>query len=92
VAPRPPVALRPLALVLCAWCRRYGRAYAQMRPAGSRRWEAVSHEYARALALSGLASHGLCPDCHPLALREWGVGPAERAPAAARWPPARVRR
>jgi hypothetical protein len=50
-------------VIVCAWCGAQGRAQAAVRPPLERRWEDVSHAFARAVKRAGFASHGMCPAC-----------------------------
>jgi len=68
-------------VVICAWCQQFGRPQAAARPQHSRDWYPVSHEYARARAAGGRASHGLCPACLPAVARDWGLEQLSLAPA-----------
>ena len=67
------VLAQDLVVVVCAWCRQFGRPQAAARPLHSTDWYAVSHDYARARAAGGRASHGLCPACLPAVARDWGL-------------------
>lgn len=60
-------------VIVCAWCRYYGRAQAMARLPQSQEWRAFSYEDARAKKREGVASHGICPACRLLAAREWGL-------------------
>ena len=64
---------RPPVLIVCAWCRHYGRPQGAVRAAGSGRWRTVSHEYAGTERAAGAASHGLCTACRRLVQQEWGL-------------------
>jgi hypothetical protein len=66
------IALPIPTVVVCGWCRRFGRAHAQARAPHSTHWRTMTHEDAALHTSDGTASHGMCPLCRPLALREWG--------------------
>ena len=66
-------------IVVCAWCGAHGRGHAVAREAGSLDWEPVSHEFAQAAKRAGFASHGLCPACRRVLVRQWDLeGPGSR--------------
>ena len=60
-------------IVICAWCGTHGRGHAVAREADSPDWEPVSHAFARAAKQAGFASHGVCPACRRLLVRQWGL-------------------
>ena len=62
-----------ITIVLCAWCRRYGRAHRAARDVHSRQWQSLSYEAARALEARQVASHGVCQECRALVAKEWGL-------------------
>ena len=71
-----PVPFRDPAVVVCAWCGCHGRPQAAVRPPEDRRWQAVSHAFARAAKQANLASHGVCPACQVALAEAWGLVPA----------------
>jgi hypothetical protein len=72
-----------LALTVCGWCTHFGRAGVAGRPAKGGQWRQLVRGEAGAEAgtNTGAVSHGLCPACRPLLLREWGLDQQHSAAA-----------
>jgi len=74
-------------VVVCGWCAHFARPHVHARAMKSRRWRAMPHAEALTHAHVGRASHGLCPACLPLAVKEWETEAADEpvAPITGDW-------
>ena len=68
-------------VVVCGWCGHFGRPHVHARAMRSSRWRAMPHAEALERARAGRASHGLCPACLPLAVKEWDAEVPDQAGA-----------